>query len=218
MNASSILDSTDISKKSPGPSTKRGAATYQRVIEAGMALISEKGFHAASTNKIAQAAGVTWGTLQHQFGDKARLLEAILEYSFKQQMEQITHAGSLQQSLTQRVDDIIEAIWLNQQTLANRVMLEILFAVQSDPELSRRFHPTLEKLRDFYNKQWGLMFSDVSIDQQQMEAIKELTFASLHGLARDVQVRSSDVSIQAAKALLKDTLVRLLSSPEQYTD
>lgn len=213
MNASSTANPTDTNKKSPGPLTKRGAATYQRVIEAGMELIAEKGFHAASTNKIAEAAGVTWGTLQHQFGDKARLLEAILEYSFNQQMEQITHAGSLQQSLAQRVDDIIEAIWLNQQTLSSRVMLEILLAVQGDAELSQRFHPTLEKLRDFYNEQWGLMFGDVNIDQQQMEAIKELTFASLRGLAQDVKVRSSDVSIQAAKALLKDTLVRLFSKP-----
>ena len=188
--------------------TKRGVATYEKVIHAGIALIASKGFHAASSNRIAEAAGVTWGTLQHQFGDKASLLEAILQFCFKEQMQQLEQATSGQQPLQQRIDAIIEAIWHNQQSDSSRALQEIIMAVQSDSALSARFHPTLQKLRDLYDDQWRQFFADIEIPAQQMEAVKQLAYATLRGLAFDIVVRSSDQSIQAAKELLKDTMLR----------
>jgi AcrR family transcriptional regulator len=189
------------------PTTKRGTATHQKVIAAGIECIAEQGFHNTSTNKIAKAAGVTWGTLQHQFGDKARLLEAILETCFDKQMQQIAQATATTAPLTDRIDAVVETIWLIQQTDNSRAMQEILLNVRSDRNLSERFHPTLQKLRDLYNHQWRSIFDDINMSEECMEATKQLTFATLRGLSFDVVVQSSDTSIQAAKNLLKKTLL-----------
>lgn len=193
------------------PTTKRGSATYHKVISAGIQCICEAGFHNASTNKIAKAAGVTWGTLQHQFGDKARLLEAILEFCFDEQMQQISLAMPTGQSLERRVDAFIEAVWRNQQTNSSRALQEILLGVQGDPELRERFSPTLLKLRNLYDDQWQEFFADVDLPKQRMEAVKELTFCTLRGLAADITIRSSDGPIQMAKALLKTAVVNIFS-------
>lgn len=198
----------------PSPSTKRGTATYQKVINAGIEYIARQGFHQASTNKIAKAAGVTWGTLQHQFGDKARLLEAILEACFDQQMQQLEQSTNTDQPLEQRIDAIIEALWRNQQTASSRSMQEILLGVQDDTELSARFNPTLQKLRNLHNQQWQDFFADISISDEKMEAIKQLVFATLRGLAFDVTVRSSDQSILAAKELLKKTMLNAFTETD----
>lgn len=197
--------------KTNQPLTKRGSATFQKVISAGIQCITEDGFHNASTNKIAKTAGVTWGTLQHQFGDKARLLEAILEFCFAEQMDQLAQSASTEQPLEQRVDAIIEAIWRNQQNDSARALQEILLGVQGDPELSERFSPTLLKLRNLYDEQWARFFEDVNLPNQQMEAVKEFTFSTLRGLAVDITIRSSDKSIQRAKALLKTAVINILT-------
>lgn len=200
------------SNKNYSPSTRRGSDTHLKVIHAGIHCIIQSGFHNASTNKIAREANVTWGVLQHQFGDKARLLEAILEYCFEQQMGKISQAISPGQTLKTRVNSVIEAIWQNQQTDSALALQEILYGVRRDAKLSERFLPTMQKLRNLYNEEWQLFFSDISISTEQMEAIKELTFSTLKGLSYEVSIRSSPNSINGAKELLKQQVFTLFST------
>src|SRR5207302_10457592 len=54
-------------------------ATRERVLEAAVASILERGFYRASSNEIARRAGVTWGVIQHHFGTREALLLAVLE-------------------------------------------------------------------------------------------------------------------------------------------
>lgn len=197
------------SSKTFTPSTKRGADTYQKVINAGISAIANDGFHHSSTNKIAKLAGVTWGTLQHQFGDKARLLEAILEFCINDLINQLNNSINANTPIEDRVDQLIEAIWHNQQTESNRAMQEILIGVQTDPELRQRFNPTMQKLRDLYNAQWQQLFSDFAMEESESDAIKQLTYSTLRGLASDLPLRSTDTAIHGAKAILKQTLTQL---------
>src|SRR5882757_6476754 len=55
-----------------------GAATRARVLDAVVESILDKGYYRTSSNEIARRAGVTWGTLQHQFGSRELLLLEVL--------------------------------------------------------------------------------------------------------------------------------------------
>jgi len=60
-----------------------GASTRERLLEATLKLISEKGYLGTTTKEIAHEAGVTEVTLFRHFGSKERLFEEVLrEYSF----------------------------------------------------------------------------------------------------------------------------------------
>lgn len=56
----------------------RTSGTKERLLEAGLAQISEKGFLGATTRAIAKRAGVTEVTLFRHFGSKERLFEEVL--------------------------------------------------------------------------------------------------------------------------------------------
>jgi len=57
--------------------------TQQRLLEATLKLISEKGYPGATTREIAQEAGVTELTLFRHFGSKEKLFEEVLKsYTF----------------------------------------------------------------------------------------------------------------------------------------
>ena len=71
--------STGTSETQAGRSQQRGQETRDKVIQAAADCVAEKGFAAANTNRIVERAGVTWGVLQHHFGDKSGLLDAVLE-------------------------------------------------------------------------------------------------------------------------------------------
>jgi AcrR family transcriptional regulator len=191
--------------------TRKGIQTHDRVVQAGIECIAELGFHAASTNKIAARAGVTWGTLQHQFGDKVTLLESILEAAYRDQAVAIFGATSVETPLRQRITVLLDAFWKEQSSAASIALADIIRSVLADPEYRDRFLPQLSRLRDSYNKQWNVLFADAQLSKEKFEATKQLAFAAIRGLALEIQVRSSDRSILAAKELLANMLFEMLN-------
>src|SRR5262249_56876784 len=60
---------------------ERTAATRERILAAVVASIAEQGFQRTTASEIARRAGVTWGAVQHHFGAKEGILDAVLEDS-----------------------------------------------------------------------------------------------------------------------------------------
>ncbi|HGY10053.1 MAG TPA: TetR/AcrR family transcriptional regulator, partial [Oceanithermus profundus] len=50
------------------------SSTYERLLEAALELLAERGYRGATTRAIAERAGVAEVTLFRRFGSKARLL------------------------------------------------------------------------------------------------------------------------------------------------
>src|ERR1700704_4454131 len=59
--------------RSLSPSTPRGEATRQKVLEAAETVFGEKGYHGASVTEITRAAGVAQGTFYLYFKGKKEI-------------------------------------------------------------------------------------------------------------------------------------------------
>src|SRR5277367_98656 len=58
---------------------ERGDRTRDLLIDETVKCIREEGFSAASARHIIERAGVSWGVIQHHFGDRDGLLTAVIE-------------------------------------------------------------------------------------------------------------------------------------------
>jgi AcrR family transcriptional regulator len=58
---------------------ERGDRTRELLIDETVRCIREEGFSAASARHIIERAGVSWGVIQHHFGDRDGLLTAVIE-------------------------------------------------------------------------------------------------------------------------------------------
>ena len=58
---------------------ERGDRTRDLLIDETVACIREEGFSAASARHIIERAGVSWGVIQHHFGDRDGLLTAVID-------------------------------------------------------------------------------------------------------------------------------------------
>jgi AcrR family transcriptional regulator len=65
----------------------------ERVLEAGLELFGERGYHATSIADIGERAGIAKSVLYHHFGSKAGLYEAIAEAETRALVERV--AGAL---------------------------------------------------------------------------------------------------------------------------
>lgn len=71
------------------------ADTRTRIVEAGVSIFAELGYHQASLDKVGAAAGLTKGAVYWHFSSKQDLFLAILEYQLNKQLrmlpDQIEH-------------------------------------------------------------------------------------------------------------------------------
>ena len=106
--------------------------TRESLINATVSLIQEGGFAAASSSRIAERAGMTWGAAQHHFGSKEDILKAILDLSYDSFVATMAAPGLEKGSLEQRVGGFVDRMWSHYQSHWYRVSLEILLATREE--------------------------------------------------------------------------------------
>jgi AcrR family transcriptional regulator len=89
---------------------RRGLETRTQLLEAAVACLAEGGPEAVSANQIARRAGVTWGVVQHQFGDVDGLWAGVLDHiseGFGAMMPRLPE----ERPLGDRVGVIVDRLW-----------------------------------------------------------------------------------------------------------
>jgi AcrR family transcriptional regulator len=109
-----VINVTASRSKSANPvgrSQRRGQETREKVIQAAAACVAEEGFASANTNRIVERAGVTWGVLQHHFGDKSGLLDAVLERGMNELEAGFDALVIEGDDVNERVVQVVDAGW-----------------------------------------------------------------------------------------------------------
>ncbi|MFT5606168.1 MAG: AcrR family transcriptional regulator, partial [Paracoccaceae bacterium] len=116
-----------------GKQAQKTQIAREKIINAVISLINEGGFGAASSSKIAQRAGFTWGAVQHHFGSKEDILAAILDQSHLRFTELMSAKDIAAWTLKKRTDEFVERMWLHYQSDLYVATLEILLAMRKNP-------------------------------------------------------------------------------------
>lgn len=114
-----------------GRQAAKSLSTQDRIISAVIRLIKKGGFANASSSRIAREAGVSWGAVQHHFGGKEDILEAVLERSHSTFNEVLGASRFLNGDSDKRVAKYIAAAWDHYQGDEFMAALEIQLSMRS---------------------------------------------------------------------------------------
>src|ERR1700691_5470478 len=97
------------SRRRTRPEGNGPADARERVIKATVDCIIDLGFYrGSSTNEIARRAGVTWGVIQHYFGNREGLMLAVLQDGARHMVETVVEAridgDTVEERMAQRID------------------------------------------------------------------------------------------------------------------
>ncbi|WP_101757937.1 TetR/AcrR family transcriptional regulator [Oceanicoccus sp. KOV_DT_Chl] len=163
------------------PKTSKRELTRKKVILAAINCIYKEGFHEAHTNKIAEAADVSWGVLQYHFGDKDGLLQAVLDYIFEDFAQTLSTAEIDDSDLHNRVRQLIDVVW----SLVNKKEYRVSIAILRNAGKSQK--STIDGQRQV--AQWakkpphsGTNYFQQAPQPKQSQVARRLLFATLrHG-------------------------------------
>jgi TetR/AcrR family transcriptional regulator, regulator of cefoperazone and chloramphenicol sensitivity len=158
--------------------------TRQRVIDAAIKCILEQGFYRASSNAIAETAGLSWGVIQYYFGSRESLMLAVLQEGNRRLIETLSNANLTGDTISERLEQysvIIEKYYGDQEYLA---FIQVLLNLSHDPRTSAQTRKSMIEDSDLIRAQLDRlttqMFAGTGI---RRAALRNFPFMALRGLA-----------------------------------
>ncbi len=190
---------------------ERTAETRARIIGAVLESVSEVGFQRTTANEITRRAGVTWGAVQHHFGEKDGLLVAVIEDSFNRFAARLESVPGEGESLAKRVSFFVDRAWEHFASPEYRSTFEILLNHFGREDLARTTK-WQERMSRAWDGIWMRLFRDASISRRRQLVLQHYTISTLSGLASTLLLEGADAVVREEEIdLLKGLLVRELT-------
>jgi len=192
-----------------GRQALKSKLTREKIINAVVSLIKEGGFSAASTSRIAERAGMTWGAAQHHFGSKEEILDAVMALSHEKFTELMEDKGLRRGSVADRVDQFIDRMWQHYQDDLYLAALEILMETRGLSD--RPLEPSIFEARSRgHLKTLREIFPESKLSDDQMIDALVFVHCFLTGLTIERlfenQIRHVDVHVRRIKVSLLSLL------------
>lgn len=186
---------------------ERTAETRRRILDAVVESIAEVGFQRTTATEIARRAGVTWGAVQHHFGAKGGILEAVLEDTFERFQERLGEIP-VDAPLARRVSLFVERAWQHFASAHFRSTFEILLhhGKGEDGEVPPHWQ---ERMFRAFDRVFERLFSDSRPSRRERAALHQYAVAQLVGLAA-LDMLDTPRSRAPQLALLERALLREL--------
>jgi AcrR family transcriptional regulator len=156
----------------------------QRLIEAATACILDLGFYRASSNAIAERAGVTWGVIQYHFGSREALMLAVLDDGTRRLNETLVTAEITGGTVTERVAqyaDILARYYGSPDYLA---YAQVLINLAHDPRTSQQTRAAMARIAESASPELQRLLRKVLAGTGiRRSAVRATLFHALRGIA-----------------------------------
>lgn len=199
---------TSIAAARRGPNAARRLATRARLLDAAIACLHEFGYHRTTTTEVTERAGVSRGSLLHQFPSRTDLMVGVAEHIAGLRGEAHLAGASQAPDGPQRLGWLVDVLWGQVSSPSGVARLELMLASRSEPELADRLGRLNARLearhRDLV---WNQLRRMGLTDRAESDAMVALYSAALRGLSIDALFPEARDHTEAAVKLLKQLLI-----------
>jgi len=186
------------------PST---AQTRARVLQAVIDSVAEKGYYQTSSNEIARRAGVTWGTIQHQFGTREGLLLAVVEDRWQELQRSLATATVHGDTLEERLTSVLDVLALHYGAASHLAHVQIALDLTHDPAVSADVRKAVRRQSIELERAWRPLFAQALGEAAADEELITYAFLTLRGFMT-AQLISTAVNAGATRKSQTELLVR----------
>jgi AcrR family transcriptional regulator len=190
-------------KRSRRTQAERSAETREKIITAATACIAQRGVSNATMYHIAQRSGVTWGAMQHQFGDKDAIIDAVVERSIQEFADCMKGLREAEPDLRARIRAFTDRAWRVFKGPSYRVILNILLQQRE----------RTERIAAAFTALWFDIFGDLHLSRERQLAAQRFTFVMLSGIATESVLVPGVETSKHHFEVIEGTLLSMLGSP-----
>jgi AcrR family transcriptional regulator len=164
---------------------KRGLETRLVLLATAVRCLADGGPEAVSASLIAREAGVTWGTVQHQFGDVDGLWAAVLEHVLNDTatMRPRLPGGT---DLGARVGAIVDLLWKAMDRTPNRAIHHLRLALPRHRDELEATYPATAAAIAHFDRAWTQVvehaFDGFDLDPVRLARVRSLLPGAIRGI------------------------------------
>ncbi len=162
------------------PVQKRAWDTRARILEAAVACLAEEGYAEATTSRIQARAGVSRGSLLHQFPSKDDLLVAAVHHLAAARTTDLEEQG---RRTAGDVDAAVEALWDTLHGPLFAATLELWIAAKNNADLAAALSPKEHELGKAIRTVLGKLFGPELAARPGFSELQSLLVTSMRGVA-----------------------------------
>jgi AcrR family transcriptional regulator len=197
---------------------ERSSETREKVVQAAIRCIADYGYQQATVTRIADLSGVSWGGIQYQFGNKATIIQAVLDHALDEFVMGVQGISTHDDQLETRVRVLVEGAW----RLVNRpgflAFLEIVLGHRHEPPKRNPAWRYTARVSKVMIAVWDHLFGNLELSDEQVQTARRVTFSTLSGMAVESVVRTDSPSFERPLEVLQENVLRLLREPSSSKD
>lgn len=140
-----IPNSTSAKTRERRPQATRTEETRAALIEAAVTVLNRSGYNSATTAAIADAAGISRGSIIYHFSTRSQLMSEVISFVYEQERHHYEELARQGFDMS-RAEDWPDMLWKVLSRPSGMAVFEILQASRSDPELAALVIPTQERV------------------------------------------------------------------------
>ena len=168
---------------------RRGLATRETLLQGAVKALASG--EPVSANRIAKQLGVTWGTIQYQFGDTDGFWAAVLHFTAERRAN-LFGKTKTSRTLRVRVAGIIDTLYDGLTATDSLAIEHLRAALPRDYTELERLYP--RTAAEFYS--WGqswqetcqLAFADLHVDPQRVREVASFIPGAMRGITSERQL------------------------------
>jgi AcrR family transcriptional regulator len=161
---------------------ERRALTRAKLLDATLQSVLDVGYHATTTRRVAELAGVSQGAQTHHFPRRVDLVGAAVERLAEKRIDELLEmAAHLPQRPPERLAALLDLIWTDFSSSTFTVFVKLWLAAADDPELYERLVPVERQIARAITSVALNLQGDLLLES--WEAKLSLALAALRGLA-----------------------------------
>ena len=200
-------------RRGPGPvQRQRSGEKRERVIRAAIECIAEEGLQRATAGRIAERSGISWGGIQHQFGDKTGILDAVLEQLLRDLRDQVEQFSTRATSIEGRVRALVDAAWNLLRDPAYQAFREVMRNHALSARVKLDSEALLQQVGVALLELCAELFPERRSSHKTLSLVSAILFATLSGMAEQQRYSVLEDSLTNRQlAILRETLERVIS-------
>jgi AcrR family transcriptional regulator len=191
---------------------RRGLETRRHLLEVALRCLRE-GPEAASANLVAREAGVTWGTVQHQFGDVDGLWAAVLAFA-NDERGMLAPAFPSTTDLDTRVEEVVDLLWRSLAAPVAVALYHLRLALPAARADLERTHPRTAREIARLDADFAAMceraFDGLPVDTTRLARVRSFLPGALRGIQGEARL-SSYLDLDEARRGLADAIKAYLA-------
>ncbi|MEV0063463.1 helix-turn-helix domain-containing protein [Nocardia sp. NPDC050718] len=122
--------------------SQRRAATVDALLDATIQVLTDGGYAALTTRRVAERAGVSQGAQQHYFPTKNALVDAALQRMVDELAAEAVATPLRAETERDRAEELLDRLWDLHNLPIGSAVIELLNAARTDTEIAEQVVPS----------------------------------------------------------------------------